>query len=350
MTTDLNKNNIKVIIIGSTLSFIESIKRILEKDKDIVLLAELSLPRDIISSLVEHKPDVIIIDDLMSVHDDYLIIKKIMAYRPVPILAVPYSNSKIDKTKLINAISYGVIDIVTNDEATMLSNQKLIPAFLKLIKDSSKVKVIRHPLARIEEQDKLFHYHQINSTTYKIIAIVTSTGGPKELASIFEELPTHLRCPVVVVQHISESFLKELVSWLQSKCKIKVKLAEDNEKLMGGVIYFAPANFNMIIAEDMSIKLISIVDENNNKPGNILLHSVAKVYGEKAIGVILTGMGEDGASGIKAIKEKGGLTIAQDEETSVVFGMPKAAIEMGVIDFVLPGKKIAEIIIKQLCK
>ena len=150
----------------------------------------------------------------------------------------------------------------------------------------------------------------------------------------------------MIVQHVTAGFLAGLVGWLAKECKIKVSIGEDSEEIRPGVAYIAPDNFQMRVADGGKIRLSNEPAQGGHKPsGDVLLESVARTYGKGSVAAILTGMGRDGAMGMKAIKQFYGKTIAQNEKSCAVFGMPKAAIEMNVIDKVLPLESIAEEIV-----
>ena len=183
----------------------------------------------------------------------------------------------------------------------------------------------------------------------KIVAIAASTGGPQALLKILQRLPADFPCGIVIVQHITSGFLAGLVDWLAKECKIKVKIGEDSEDIRPGVAYIAPDNFHMRVTERGKISLSDEPASNGHRPsGDVLFESVAKTYGKGGVAAILTGMGRDGAMGMKAIKQSQGMTIAQSEKSCVVFGMPGAAIEMDAIDKVLPLERIAEEIVSMV--
>jgi two-component system chemotaxis response regulator CheB len=182
-----------------------------------------------------------------------------------------------------------------------------------------------------------------------IIAIASSTGGPKALNVILPELPEDFESPVVIAQHIAEGFVHGMVGWLDQISKVKVKIAEAGELLKPGTVYVSPPDRHTVINYGDRISFIDRKSSDIYHPScDVLLMSVASVYGAKAIGVILTGMGSDGVKGIQKIKEARGITLAQDEETSIVFGMPRLAIESGYIDTVLPQDKIGGELVRRV--
>ena len=176
----------------------------------------------------------------------------------------------------------------------------------------------------------------------RLIAIVSSTGGPNALFKVLHDLPVNFPAPIVIVQHISPGFIHGLAEWLDHKGHIRVLVAENNQALSPGEALLAPDHAHLTVDEKHRIKLVDLPPVGGHKPsGTAFLESVGKVYGPQALGIILTGMGNDGARGLATLKSFGGKTIAQDENTSVIFGMPKSAIGLGAADRVLPLPEIA---------
>jgi two-component system chemotaxis response regulator CheB len=169
------------------------------------------------------------------------------------------------------------------------------------------------------------------------------------LLQVLKQLPASLPCGVVIVQHISEGFDAGLAEWLNDQCDIDVRLGTDNAPLTPGVVHIAPSGSHMTITPAGRLKLSNEEPVDCQKPSaTVLFHSVAAVYRDRAVCVILTGMGADGVDGLKSVKAAGGKIVAQDQSTCVVFGMPKAAIEVGVVDWICPIGQIAPAILRAL--
>ncbi len=266
-------------------------------------------------------------------------IEHIMAFFPTPILVV---TSQQDSHIAFQALSKGALEVVEKpsfEKMGLSQNQK---EFVDKVKLLSKVKVITHISGRRAQRPKTTIAELKPRSTVKIIAIASSTGGPKVLAKIISSLPADFKASILLVQHIADGFSQSLVDWLDGVAPIKVKLAQVGDTIEPGVAYIAPAGQHMEVQKKGLLNLTNDPPEGSQRPSaNILLRSVAQTYGRNSLGIILTGMGQDGAAGIKAMKVAGAKTIAQDEESCVVFGMPKVAVEMGAIDSVLPIDKIA---------
>jgi two-component system chemotaxis response regulator CheB len=171
----------------------------------------------------------------------------------------------------------------------------------------------------------------------KVIAMVSSTGGPKVLAEIFGGLNAGFPVPILVVQHMSPGFIQGLAGWLEDQASLRVQVAREGDSLRPGEILLAPDDVHMTVGEHPRIHLVEAPPVRGHRPsGNYLLESAGRRFGRRALGVVLTGMGRDGAEGMKHLKAAGGRTVVQDEATSAIFGMPKAAMDLGVVDQVLP--------------
>jgi len=176
-----------------------------------------------------------------------------------------------------------------------------------------------------------------------VVGIGVSTGGPGVLSQILKALPAGFPMALLIVQHISEGFTAGLVEWLSREVRLGIRLAREGDPVEPGVALMAPDGAHLVIQRGGRVRLTRALPVGGHRPSaDVLLQSLADTYGEAAIGVLLTGMGRDGAEGLKAIRDAGGHTIVQDEESSVIFGMPKVAIDLGAAEEVLPPAGIAE--------
>jgi two-component system chemotaxis response regulator CheB len=283
----------------------------------------------------------------MPVMDGLEATKQIMAYHPTPILIVSSSVFKLGMEKVFKAISHGALDVIDKSELEFIGDKKSGETLIAKIKFLTSARVMDQSLVKFRHERSIVDLKAPKKkVSDKIVAIVASTGGPQALLKILQRLPEDFPCGIVIVQHITSGFLSGLVDWLAKECNIQVKIGEDSEEIRPGVAYIAPDSFHMRVKEGGKISLSDEPANNGHRPsGDVLLESVAKTYGKGGVAAILTGMGRDGAMGMKAIKQSQGITVAQNEESCVVFGMPNAAIEMKVIDKVLPLERIAEEIV-----
>ncbi|MBU1906515.1 MAG: chemotaxis-specific protein-glutamate methyltransferase CheB [Candidatus Omnitrophica bacterium] len=346
------KASIRVMVVDDSPLMCKVLTNILNSDPQIIVVGVAHNGKEAVEIVSYLKPDIITMDIHMPVMDGLEATKQIMASYPIPILVVSTSVFKVGMSKVFKAISYGAMDVITKGDMEITEDRGAGVELLEKIKFLSNLKVIKQPLGKAEKEKKeKAAVLQISKKKAldRVVAIVASTGGPQVILEIIKSFPQDFPCGIVVVQHIAEGFVEGLVDWLNAECQMKVKVAADSEEIASGVVYIAPSGLQFRVEEDRRIHLFNEPAYNGHRPsGDVLLESVAKAYREKAIAIILTGMGGDGALGMKVVKQLGGRTIAQDEKSCIVFGMPKVAIQMGVIDDVLPVEKIAEEVAKSL--
>lgn len=341
------KEIIRVLVVEDSLLMCKILTTILNADPQILVSAIARNGKDAVDLAPYVKPDIITMDMEMPVMDGLEATKQIMAYHPTPILILSSSAFKIGIQKVFRAISHGALDVMDKGELDPRGGRKSGDTLIAKIKNLTSAKMVDRRLMRLWSEclvTDLKKHSGIHSN--KIVAIVASTGGPQALLKILGKLPGDFPCGIVIVQHITSGFLSGMVDWLDKECRIRVKIGEDSEEIRPGVAYIAPDNFQMRVKEGGRISLADEPANQGHKPsGDVLLESVGRTYGRGSIGVILTGMGRDGAIGMKTIKQSQGKTIAQNEKSCVVFGMPHAALEMDVVDHVFPLERIPEEII-----
>lgn len=338
---------IKVMVVDDSAFMRKIISDILKEDRDIEVPWVAKNGQDALEKLKYAKPDVITLDVEMPVMDGITALKEIINKYNIPVVML--SSLTTEGAELtIKALEIGAIDFIpkpTNifnlnkqDEKLILIEKVKIASQVnkktKIINTKNKLNDIYRPLTFSKNTESKF-----------IIAIGTSTGGPKALQSVIPQIPADINGSIVVVQHMPEGFTKSLAARLDSMSNVKVKEASNGEKLQKGYCYIAPGNYHLTVKEDNGITIV--LNQNSAVSGHrpsvdVMMESVSNIRSLKKIAVIMTGMGSDGANGIKKIYESGGYTIAQDEESSVVFGMPKAAINNGCINKVLPLSEISK--------
>lgn len=328
----------RVLIVDDSRLARDLIKAILLTDEEFAVIGEAGDGLEAIEKNKELKPDIITMDIEMPAMDGLEAIEKIMAVRAVPILVVTtYGDAKT----AFAAISKGALDLVVKPDV----NIEAAGEFIKKIKLLSKVKVFTHIAGKFGAAKRppgpALPVIKGEASADRAVAIASSTGGPDALSVILSMLPEKFPYPLLIAQHISDGFAKGMVEWLGNLTKVKIKVAEEGEALAAGTAYVSPSERHMAVSGSKKISFTDRRPTDIYRPScDILLSSVADAFGDRSVGIILTGMGNDGVMGMKRIKEAGGLTIAQDENSSVVFGMPKVAIENGFVDRVLPIENI----------
>jgi two-component system chemotaxis response regulator CheB len=346
---------IKVLIVEDSRVVSEYLQYVLSFEPEISVIGNVSNGKAAIEFVSEHKPDVITMDVNMPIMNGLEATRVIMSTNPVPIIIVSGSQNTKDVAVSLEALAAGALSVVEKPAGIghpqETEQRKKLISMIKLM---AEVKVItRKPSKRVHvtknqiPQKTGFALTNENLINRKIVAIGVSTGGPQVLQKIFSKLTSKFPCPILVVQHITTGFLEGLVTWLITTTKIPVYIATQNETMLPGHIYFAPNNYQMGVKGFGKIVLTE--NEANNGICPSVAHffnSVEKEYGNKAIAIILTGMGRDGAVELKQLREAGALTIAQDKESALIYGMPGVAAEINAADFFLNTEQIAELLLK----
>ncbi len=341
-------NKIKVLIVDDSAVVRKIFSEELSKYSDIQVVGVAPDPYVARDKIVALKPDVITLDIEMPRMDGLTFLRKLMKYYPLPTIIVSSLTPQGGKLTL-EAMDIGAVDVVAKpgsaysvgDMSAQLADKIRAASKARLIKkdETSDIAAAAEPIRALSQ------------TSNKVIAIGSSTGGTEALKTILTKMPPNSP-GIVIVQHMPANFTTAFAARLNDLCQITVKEAEDNDSVTPGTALLAPGNYHMIFRRSgaryyVEVKTGPMV--HHQRPAvDVLFKSTAKYAGANAIGVILTGMGADGAEGLLEMKNAGAGTIAQDEKTCVVFGMPKEAIKLGAADKVLPLQQIASEIIKMV--
>jgi len=342
---------IKVLIVDDSKVIQEFLDHILSSDPEILVVGVASSGKEAIEIVKKEKPDLITMDINMPGMDGYETTRKIMETFPTPIVIVSGIENPKDAENINKFMEAGALTVVFRPapfelhQFTAFRNELIQTAKLM-----SEIIVVKHFHHKGKEKTNAVEPEEPFENDLKriqVIAIGASTGGPVALQAILSRLPENLSIPILIVQHIAPGFVKVFQKMLSSTSGIKLKIAEEGEKISAGIGYIAPDNFHMGITRGKKIILSNLPPENGSKPSvSYLFRSVAQAFGPYALGVLLTGMGKDGADELKDMKNKGALTVVQNEESSVVFGMPGEALRIGASNNALSPENIAEILIK----
>jgi len=332
---------IRVLVVDDSAFMRRYISDIITKEPDMVVIDWAGDGDAAIKKIKTINPDVITLDVEMPVKNGLEVLREIKKLSTAKVIMLSGLTTEGSATT-VEALSIGAFDFVEKPSGTSfnrISNMKR--DLITKIRHAYKVKnkVIRNNFKKGQHNDKKLKYAK-----GKIEAIVlgASTGGPKVLYDIITRLPHDMVVPIFVVQHMPSGFTKAFAERLDKQANLKVVEARHDENIKPGVVYIAPGGFHMLIKENKIVLDTSPPVHGVRPSVDKLFISAAKIYKEKTLGCVLTGMGRDGAEGVRAIKAKGGFTIAQDEATSVIYGMPKAAYETGCIDVVLADYEILE--------
>jgi len=343
---------IKVLIVDDSKVSRELITYILNSDPKIEVIGTAENGEMALHAIQRLKPDVVTMDIHMPLMNGFDATRAIMETSPVPIIIVSGSFNSQDNSKAFKALEAGALAVLkkprglNNDGYNVVANE-----LIQYVKTMSEVKVVKrsklyrtgaHPLPHLSEIEK------VKPKEIKAIAIGASTGGPFILQKIFRALPKDLPVPVIVVQHMSTGFMESFLQWLSSTTGFKFKVAFHGDHPLPGFAYFAPDNYHIQIGPDQTFVLTYEKPGNGHCPSvSKLFKSMADSYGANALGVILTGMGRDGAKELLLMREQGAVTVAQDAESAVINGMPGEAVNLGAVEFVLDPDEIV-VLIKKL--
>lgn len=338
----MSQNKIKILIVDDSLISCNLLKHIIEKDPDLTVAGICSNGHDAIQWLASNNADVITMDIVMPKMNGFETTRKIMESKPVPVVIITSAFKTKDAELGFRAIEAGALAILEKpagpgDALYQQKSQEIIQ-IIKTIKD---VKLIKRNF--IHESAKTPRFNKNDPMAFQdfeCIAIGTSIGGPAALMNILSQLKHPFPVPIFIVQHIIPGFTEGLADWLQEHSKLDIVLPKDGMKAKPGTCYLAPDNYHMEVRKGNVIALIDAAGDPIKPSASRLFKSIAEIYGKKAIGLILTGMGKDGANELLLMKKKGAYTIAQDEKSCVVFGMPAEAIRLGAACTVLPLDQI----------
>lgn len=340
---------IKVLIIDDSAMIRKVFEQELSKDPEIEVVGTAPDPFVGRDKIVYLKPDVITLDIEMPRMDGLTFLGKLMQYYPMPVVVVS-SLAKRGGDVALKAMELGAVEVLSKP-GSAYSVGDMSEQLIEKVKAASKVTVTKRlPETRVlTRQDNASSLASISvKTTNKIIAIGASTGGTEALREVISRLPSNSP-PVVVVQHMPQNFTKAFADRLNDICQVQVKEAVDGEYLAIGKVLIAPGNQHMEIRRSGINYYVTLFDGPmmfHQRPAvEILFNSVAKYAGQNAVGAILTGMGKDGAQGLLNMRNAGAATIAQDEKTCVVFGMPKEAIDLGAAQVIKPLNQITQTIL-----
>ena len=342
---------IRVLIVEDSVVIAQLLSSLLNRTQDIEVVGIAKNGEQAVKMTEELKPSLITMDINLPRMNGYEATKRIMAYHPTPILVVT-SNSYVQETKMaFNAIYYGALDMMEKGNLTDTQTQEEFASqFIEKVRLLSSIKVIHHPIGRLDHfRPKKLTLPSQNDLKTFVVGIASSTGGPQIVHMILKNLPSHFNFAVMLVQHIGPDFTEGFAEWLKYGTKKKVRIARSGEELLPGNVYISPSHHHMLLSKEGHILLNNKPPYKGHRPSaNLLFSSLAENAAGKSLGVILSGMGADGLDGLKEMKKKNAAIIAQDEKSCVVFGMPKACIDEGIVSSVVPGENIADEIMKYI--
>jgi two-component system, chemotaxis family, protein-glutamate methylesterase/glutaminase len=350
---------VRVVIVDDSAVQRRFARSALEADGKMTVVGEARNGRDAVAMVDRLRPEAVLMDLHLPVMNGIEAIERIMAMRPTPILVYSAFVDGEDRDNAAAALAAGAVDVMAKPGPRDAGHlDEYAEALRRRLRVAGRARVITHPRGRLGGANVELSTHRLTGgqpsqptgvpptntagegpppRKVRLIGIGASTGGPQALATVLAELPGDLEAAVVVVQHMADGFIEGLAHWLDGLCPLPVSVATPGRRLMPGSVSIAPSGANLIVHDSLRVTMQEPPATQYHVPGiDETLSSVAAAVGQYAIGVLLTGMGRDGALGLKRMRDRGALTIAQDEETCAVYGMPAAAVAIGAAELQLP--------------
>lgn len=332
--------DVRVLIADDSVVVRRVLKRLLESDPGIRVVGMASDGGEAVEMTAQLRPDLVTMDLVMPGMDGLEATARIMAYHPTPVLFFSSYFDHDGTYSRVDALAAGALDVL--EKPTLVPDDQWdaqADALVRKVKALAQIPVIAHirgAHVRARQRTRAGALGSGTGHAVDIVAIGVSSGGPRVLDEILSALPASFALCVVVVQHMAEGFMPGLVEWLQQRCPLRLSMAVDQDELLAGRVLFAPDGAHLVAERTARLRLSGAEPVNGHRPSvDVLFGSVARAYGSRAAGIVLTGMGSDGAAGLLALRHAGAVTMAQSEDSCVVFGMPRAAIELGAAERVV---------------
>lgn len=340
-----NEKKIRVVLVEDSRVISELLTAIIQDDPRFEIVASYAMAEEAIARLQHDQPNIISMDIRLPGMTGLEATQAILRQYPVPIIICSATAAE-DKHLSLNALRAGALSVVEKPVGPAQKNfAELRDKYLTQLFIMSGIRVIKQKAGQrraAETPELKGGAPQAQPGKWSCVGLVASTGGPFALAALLKQLPKEFPLPILLVQHMVPSFVEGFVSWLNTVSNLPCKFAQVGETPVKGTIYLPPADNHLVLTKK-GLNLTQTPPVCYQRPsGTILLQSMAEVLGNQALGVLLTGMGEDGAEGLHAIHQAKGHTIAEDETTAVVYGMPKAAVQLGAVHDLLPLHDIAD--------
>lgn len=332
---------IRVLVVDDSATVRGRLVEILRENPDFAVVGEAADGRRAIELCKQLRPDVVTLDLVLPELDGLAVTEDIMAHQPTPILIVSASMNRGEVVRTYDALAAGAVDVLDKAGA---ADDGWDARFLSAVRMVSRIKVITHPRGRLRKVTPSSPPLKLDVKPFELIALGASTGGPGALAQVIAAIRADVHTPIVLVLHIDAAFSESFAGWLDGMTPREVRIAKHGEPLAPDRVYVSPSDRHLTIVGG-ECRLFDGPPVNHCKPSvDVLFHSVAAACGARASAALLTGMGRDGAEGLLAIRKAGGLTIAQDEATSVVYGMPREAALRNAAIHVAPLDQIGALL------
>ena len=340
-------SKLKILIVDDSAFMRLLITDLVSADADIEVIGTAVNGLEAKEKTLELKPDLIVLDLNMADYDGLYAVKTIMQERPTPILILS-SVGNTDLEPVFEALKNGAVDYMNKPNRNKSKMREISTELIQKIKSASRAK----PRKIEAKPQKSKTVRRKKNSKYDLIAIGASTGGPTAIERVLTSLPADFDIPILVCQHMPQVFIPPFVQRINAMTPLDVVAAAKDDRLEPGKILFCPGHSNLILSKEKKTIKVDFTEEKfkeyNNPSINAMMLSAADIFQDKMAGVLLTGMGKDGVEGMKSIKANGGYTIAQNKESSVIYGMPKAAYEAGAVNTVLDIDDIGNYLVNDL--
>lgn len=339
MNTARRHNLIRVVVADDSQVTQELLREIIDAESDMIVVGTATTGRDTVAQVAKLRPDLVTMDVVMPDGDGISATKQIMSQCATPIAVVTATPADRFSNVSFEALAAGAVEVFAKPQRRTLSDAAERATFVRNLRNVAQVGVvsIRGPVRRSERvtapgldgrAEPVPAVRKSLPETAALIAIGASTGGPPCIRTVLSSLDPSTAPPVLIVQHMGREFVPGFATWLSETVPVSVQIATDGLRISPGQVYVAPGDLHLTVDGRGKLHTYAGASHLHQRPSvDVLFHSVAKELGDRAVGVLLTGMGEDGAAGLLAMRTSGAVTIAQDEESCLVFGMPKAAIQ-----------------------
>jgi len=339
---------IKVLIVDDSTVQRNYLTYILSSDPEIQVVGQAANGKEALDFLKLHQPDVITMDIHMPDMDGFEVTRRIMENKPLPIVIVSAIWDPMEVEKTFKAMEVGAVSLLEKPAGIGSPNsEKNAAELIAIVKQAAVAKVTRIRSRRVTASASVaIPPPQRRRGGIKIVVLGASTGGPAAIQQFLTGLPQDFPLPILIVQHISSGFTRGFVEWLNQSSPLQVHVATQGEPIRRSCVYVAPEEFQMGVNNRGIIQLRADSPEHFMRPAvSYLFRSALKAFAAATAGILLTGMGVDGADELKSIKEAGGITFAQDHDSSIIHGMPGEAIRLGGADYVIPPRDIASALV-----
>jgi two-component system chemotaxis response regulator CheB len=340
---------IRVLIADDSELMRQMLRDLLERDSAIAVVAEAGDGRLAVAEVARLRPDLVIMDILMPVMDGLTAVSEIMAHSPTPILVLSGNLNPEENRYAFQAINRGALDVMEKpSDLGCLAFETFAAKLIEEVKFLARIRVVHHFRRSPVVPPAVLPISQVDQEVRDILAIGASTGGPRAVRQLMKTLDPATGARVLIVQHIAGGFATDFASWLDRESGFRVRLVRDGDRLEPGLALVAPDGFHLTLRDDR-IALTDSPPVHSCRPSvDVMFRSLAESVAKRTVAVLLTGMGQDGAGGMLALRRRGAYTIAQDEASSAIFGMPKAAIALGGVQQVLSLEAMPAILTKLL--